>query len=185
MMDYPDEICGIFGLMEKQEEPVLDAVCCLAPPLVHFADTLSSDNFTGLYDDFMAGGHKKRLERLHSAGTACAVHLDGVVRGLLSKLVAAGFDAVEALTPQPVGDLDVGEMRTVAGNDSVILWGGVPGIMFAPPYTWDDMEKHVVKTLGAWKGSRFILGVADQVPPDGDIGFCPRIAELVENFGNE
>jgi len=134
---------------------------------------------------FMAGGHKKRLERLHSAGTACAVHLDGVVRGLLPKLAAAGFDAVEALTPQPVGDLDVGEMRTVAGNDSVILWGGVPGIMFAPPYTWDDMEKHVVKTLGAWKGSRFILGVADQVPPDGDIGFCPRIAELVENFGNE
>ena len=185
LMDYPDEIREIFALMEEQEKPVIDAVCDLAPPLVHFADNLSSDNIAGLYDDFMAAGHKKRLERIHAAGTACAVHLDGVVRGLLPKLASAGFDAVEALTPKPGGDLDSGEMRAIAGNDSVILWGGVPGIMFAPPYTWNDMEKRVIKTLEAWKGTRFVLGVADQVPPDGDLEFCSRIAEIVEEFSTE
>ena len=29
--------------MEDQEGPILDAVCELAPPLVHFPDNLSSD----------------------------------------------------------------------------------------------------------------------------------------------
>ena len=34
--------------------------------------------------------------------------------------------------------------------------------------------------LALWRGSRFVLGVADQVPPDGNIEFCRRIADLVE-----
>jgi hypothetical protein len=78
-----------------------------------------------------------------------------------------------------VGDADFAEMRKLAGNDNVILWGGVPGAMFAPPYTWDDMEAHIEKLLEAWGGTPFIIGVADQVPPDGDITFCRKIAEMI------
>ncbi len=67
----------------------------------------------------------------------------------------------------------------VAANDRVILWGGLPGVMFAPPFTWQDMRAHVTRLLDAWRGTRFIVGVADQVPPDGDLGFCRGIAELL------
>ncbi|HID31457.1 MAG TPA: hypothetical protein EYP19_15855 [Desulfobacterales bacterium] len=184
LMDFPEVVQEVFWLLEEQEEPVLDAVCALAPPVVHFADNLSSDNMAGLYDTYMASGHKKRIERFHDVGTKCAVHLDGVVRGLLPKLASVGFDAIEALTPQPGGDLPVEKMREAAQNDSVVLWGGVPGVLFAPPYTWEDMEKHVYEVLEAWSGTRFILGVADQIPPDGNIQFCPRISDLVENWSN-
>ncbi|MCL4504776.1 MAG: hypothetical protein M1434_05300 [Chloroflexi bacterium] len=177
--DHPDVVSRLFELMEAQEAPLIDAVCRAAPPLVHFADNLSSDNMAGYYERFMAGPHARRLERLHAAGVKCAVHLDGTAAGLLPKLAAVGFDAVEALTPYPAGDLRVEEMRSVARSESVILWGGVPGVMFAPPFTWRDMEKHVRRLLDAWRGTRFIVGVADQVPPDGDIDFCRRIAELV------
>jgi hypothetical protein len=51
--------------------------------------------------------------------------------------------------------------------------------MFAPPYKWDDMRRHVERTISLWNGQRFVLGVADQVPPDGDIGFVKRIGEMV------
>ena len=179
LMDYPDLVHEVLTLMEQQEAPILDAVCAAAPPLVHFADNLSSDNLTSFYDAYMAAPHRKRLERLHAAGVRCAIHLDGTVKGLLPKLAANGFDAVEALTPQPAGDLFIEELRACAANPNVILWGGVPGVMFAPPYTWQDMEAHVRRVLQAWQGTPFILGVADQVPPDGDIGFCRRIAEMV------
>lgn len=182
LMDFPDVTKEIFSLMEIQEEPVLDAVCELAPPVVHFADNLSSDNFTDLYNEFIAQGHKKRIERFHDAGTKCAVHLDGIMQGLLPKLASVGFDAIEALTPQPGGDLPVGKMREAADNDAVILWGGVPGILFAPPYTWTDMEKHINSVFEALSGTRFILGVADQVPPDGDIQFCPKISDLINKL---
>jgi hypothetical protein len=179
LADYEDEIREIFTMMEEQEKPVIDAICNLSPPLVHFPDNLSSENIAGLYDEWMLPTHKRRLERLHNAGIAAAVHLDGTIRGLLPKLSMAGFDAIEALTPMPVGDVSVEDMRIVAGNDDVILWGGVPGAMFAPPFTWKDMEKHIEQLLSAWHGSRFIIGVADQVPPDGDITFCRKIADML------
>ena len=167
--------------MEEQEAPIIDAVCELAPPLVHFPDNLTSDCTTRLYDDYMAGTHQRRIARLHAAGVKCAVHLDGKVKGLLPKLVRSGFDAIEALTPKPGGDLEIEEIRDLAGSDTVILWGGVPGIMFAPPYTWKQMESHVRRLIECWGSRPFVMGVADQVPPDGNIEFCRKIAELIQS----
>jgi|GEM_PF-140241 len=180
LMDCKEKITGLFQLMAEQEALILDAICEVAPPLVHFPDNLSSANLAGLYDEYMADGHRRRIERLHKAGIRCAVHLDGTVRGLLPKLVNVGFDAIEALTTKPAGDLDAGEMNDLAGGDRVILWGGVPGVMFAPPYTWKDMETHVKGVIECWKDRPFVLGVADQVPPDGNIDFCRRIADMLE-----
>lgn len=183
LLDEPERVGRILALLEEQEAPVLEAVCEAAPPLVHFPDNLSSDNLTGFYDEYLAPTHRRRLAKLHAAGVKAAVHLDGTVAGLLPKLVASGFDAIEALTPQPAGDLDVTDMRALAGSDRTILWGGVPGVMFAPPYKVDDMCRHVERVLELWKGEPFVLGVADQVPPDGDIGFVKRIAEMVGSVG--
>jgi hypothetical protein len=182
LMDYPDLIGRSLTLMAEQEEPIIEAVCKAAPPLVHFADNLSSDNFTGYFDEFMAAFYRSRLEKLHTAGVKCAVHLDGTVRGLLPKLAEVGFDAIEAVTPQPAGDVAVEEMRDIAQNDQVILWGGVPGAMFSTPYTWNDMESHLRKLLDSWSGTRFVVGVADQVPPDGNIQYCKKIAEMIDSY---
>lgn len=61
MMDCPDKIARALILMEAQEEPILDAVCALAPPLIHFPDNLSSDNLTGYYDAHMRDRHRQRF----------------------------------------------------------------------------------------------------------------------------
>ena len=180
-LDCPDKVAAALDLMEQQETAVLDAVCRLAPPVVHFPDNLSSDNLTSLFDAHMAERYRRRIARLHAAGIRCAVHLDGAVRGLLPKLAAAGFDAIEAVTPEPCGDVTVDEMRAVAGNDRVILWGGVPGAMFAPPFTWAQMQAHVAHLLECWLGTRFVVGVADQVPPNGEVEFVRKIAEIINH----
>lgn len=179
LLDQEETVRRVLGLMEAQEAPIVDAVCRLKPPLVHFPDNLDSENLTSLYDEHLGPTHRRRLERLHDAGIAAAVHLDGAVRGLLPKLAAAGFDAVEALTPKPAGDIGVAEMRDLVAGTKTVLWGGVPGAMFAPPYTWADMERHVERVLAEWRGRPFVLGVADQIPPDGDVSFCRKIAEMI------
>lgn len=179
LADCRDEVVELLDLMERQEAPILDALCDLAPPLVHFADNLSSANLTSLYDAHLAGTHRRRIERLHAAGVKCAVHLDGTVKGLLPKLVCAGFDAIEALTPKPAGDLDMDQIRDLAGNGPVVLWGGVPGTMFAPAYSWEQMKNHVKRLIASWGRGPFVMGVADQVPPDGAIEYCRKIADLI------
>lgn len=179
LADCESKIKRVLDLLFEQEKPIIEAVCTLRPPLVHFPDNLSSDNLTSFYDRYMRDHHKQRLERLHDAGIKAAVHLDGTVAGLLPKLVAVGFDAIEAITPQPAGDLSLAEIDRLAGNEPVILWGGVPGVLFAPPYSWRDMASHIDKVLACWGDRPFVLGVADQVPPDGDIRFCRQISERV------
>ena len=182
LADCPGKVAAVLRLMEEQEAPILEALCQARPLLVHFPDNLSSDNLAGFYDKYMAGAHIRRLNRLHDAGIRAAVHLDGTVRGLLPRLARAGFDAIEALTPFPGGDLTSLEIARLAGNDTVILWGGIPGILFAPPFTWEDMSAHLRRLLNDWRGRPFVLGVADQVPPNGNIDFCRRIAEMLEDF---
>ncbi len=179
-LDCPDKVAEALQMFEQQEVPILDAICELAPPLVHFPDNLCSECSTRLYDKHMAGTHRRRIERLHAAGIKCAIHLDGAVRGLLPKLASSGFDAVEALTPKPAGDLDIQEIKSLVDDDATILWGGVPGIMFSSPYDWDQMESHVHRLIECWGDHPFIMGVADQVPPDGNIAFCRNIANLVQ-----
>ena len=181
LADCGDRVARALQLMEAQERPAIEAVCAAAPPVIHFPDNLSSDNLTGWFGEYMAGAYRRRLEPLHEAGVKAAVHLDGTVRGLLPQLAEAGFDAVEAITPAPVGDVAVEETRSVAGDDHLVLWGGVPGAMFAPPYAWKEMEAHVAAVLEHWGSGPFVLGVADQVPPDGDISFCRRISEMVSD----
>lgn len=178
-LDYPDKLAEILKLMTDQERPVLEAVAELKPPLVHFPDNLSSDNLATFFDAHMAERYRQRLKFLHAAGVRCAVHLDGTVRGLLSRLAAVGFDAIEALTPMPAGDVAVNEMRAVASHDGVLLWGGVPGPMFVPPFTWNDVRRHVETLLASWGDGRFVLGVGDQVPPDGDLDFVRKISDLI------
>ena len=53
--------------------------------------------------------------------------------------------------------------------------------MFAPPFTWEQMSRHVDHVLAAWENRPFVLGVADQVPPDGEIEFCRDIAERIRH----
>jgi hypothetical protein len=179
LLDEAELVRKILSEFDRLQQPILDAVCKLAPPLIHFADNLSSEVYTPFFDRYMAERYVHRIERLHASGICCAVHLDGTVKGLLPKLAEVRIDAVEALTPLPVGDVTVDQIRCLAGSSEVILWGGIPGAMFSPPFTWEEMRLQVNKTLEAWKGTRFILGTADQVPPDGDIEMVRRISELV------
>ena len=179
LFDYPDLVAEVLKRFEEQEQPIIEAVCRAGLPLVHYPDNLTSTQFTGLFARYMLGPYRRRLERMQAAGVASAVHLDGTVRGLLPKLAAVGLEAVEALTPQPVGDVGLAEMRSVAGNDRVILWGGLPGAMFVHPYTWDDMRGQLETLLREWQGGPFVVGVADQVPPNGDIDMCRRVSEMV------
>src|SRR5690606_14813465 len=110
LFDEPEKCAAVLALMEEQEQVIIDAVAEVAPAVVHFPDNLDSGNLTSFYDLYMDGPYRRRLRKLHAAGVACAVHMDGAVRGLLPLVAAAGFDAVEAITPQPAGDVTFQEV---------------------------------------------------------------------------
>lgn len=160
--------------------------CAAASPveLFHFCDNLDSSNCASLFEEHMEEYYRRRLGQLHDAGKFAVVHLDGAVRGLLPKLAACGFDGIESITPAPVGDVEIEDLRGVAANDHTVLWGGIPGAMFCHPWTESDIREHTRRLLDALEaGGRLVVGSADQVPPNGDLGFCRAIADTIEAGG--
>jgi hypothetical protein len=74
------------------------------------------------------------------------------------------------------------ELRPLAGSD-LILWGGVPGAMMVPGYPEEKLRIHVTRYLETMNPTpRFILGIGDQLPPNGDIERVRLIGEVLDGF---
>ena len=146
--------------------------------------TLSSETVgETFFEMYVAGYLRKWVGRLRETGKRSAIHMDGTLRGLIAQTAAIGYDAIEAVTPQPVGDITLQEARELVGPDT-ILWGGIPSVFFTPLVDDDQFEQHVREVLSVMTGEpRYVLGSADQVPPTAHPQRILRVAELVERYG--
>jgi hypothetical protein len=146
-------------------------------------ENLTAETMGSYFAEFIGPYLTQRMSGLHAHGKKALIHIDGTLRGVLDRIHATGVDCIDALTPKPVGDVGMEEIRHLAGDEILIL-GGLPGAMFAPPFTGRDIEKHVREIIRLHKDSgRFMFGVADQVPPNGDLSLVRLVANLIEEYG--
>lgn len=137
-----------------------------------------------LYEAHLRSCHENWTASIRKAGKRSFVHLDGTLRGLLKQVSSAGFEVIEAMTPAPVGDLAVEDWAAFDPSGKTVFWGGLPGVYFTHLVPEAEFERHVKAVLAVMKREpRYVLGVADQVPPDGLERRVKRVGELVEEFG--
>ena len=80
--------------------------------------------------------------------------------------------------------MDIEKWAEWSGNTRTVLWGGLPGVFFTELVTDAEFDLHVRRVLEVMRSTpRYVLGVADQVPPDGLERRVRRVAELVELYG--
>jgi len=136
------------------------------------------------FDMYMRAYQEEWTTKIREAGKYSFIHIDGTLAGLLQQEASVGFDVLEALTPYPVGDLKFEDLSGVAGDSQSILWGGIPGVYFTQNISEEEFERHVKHVLSIMvKEPRYVLGVADQVPPDGLESRVKRVSQLVKEFG--
>jgi hypothetical protein len=92
------------------------------------------------------------------------------------------------MTPAPVGDLEVERWAEWCGregaNARTVFWGGLPGVYFTEQVPDAEFDRHTKAVLAVMRSEpRYVLGVADQVPPDGLERRIRRVAELADEFG--
>jgi len=160
------------------------AVACPVDVLM-IPENLSSEVVgVSLYERYMRAYHEKWTARIAGARKFSSIHLDGTLRGLLGRVCSAGFSFVEAMTPAPVGDAAIEEWAALAGGVPTVLWGGLPGVYFTGQVSDEEFDRHTRAVLAVMRREpRYVLGVADQVPPDGLESRVRRVAELVEKGG--
>jgi hypothetical protein len=183
-MDAPKELEETLRLAESNRDQA--AAIALASPAecLMIPENLSSEVVgRRFFEQYLRGYETRWVERIRQAGKHSFVHMDGTLRGLLRQISSVGFDIVEAATPAPVGDMTFPEMRQLAGP-KLILWGGLPGIYFTDLVSDTEFDRFVQEVLSVMtREPRYVLGVADQVPPGGLGRRVARVAELVEQFG--
>lgn len=182
LADAREEVECTVSALGRAADGAYEAIGACNTPYVELPDNLTGEVVTGLFERYQFDYCVRRIEQLHATGKTVGVHLDGTVHGILPLLVQAGFDFIESITPHPTGDVAVARLRDLAGPD-VILFGGIPGAMFAPPFTADDMRRQVELVIAHHRPhGRFILGAADQVPPNGDINLVRLVGDLCEEL---
>jgi len=177
-----EEFDETIQVMCEADDPIYDAIEDSPARFVYFGENLSSDIISPtMFKAHIDSYYRRRASQLHSAGKLIYVHIDGALRGLLPLLRATGVDCAQSLTPAPMGDLKVAELRKTAGDD-IVLWGGLPGALFSRAYPAETLRGVLDEILDSYSDDRrFIVGVADQVPPDGDIQRARMVTDVVES----
>jgi hypothetical protein len=184
LADFPDEINDLLRVMENKYDIAAQLAVDSPAEFIMIPENLSSEAIgRHNYVNYLQPYERKWIESIKKAGKKSLIHMDGTLRGLIQTVAKTGFDIIEAVTPAPAGDMTMAELaETVRG--STILWGGLPGTVFTPALTEDEFEAHVIETLSVMKKEpRFVLGVADQVPPDGLLSRVKAVNDLCERFG--
>ena len=184
LMDYPDEMDELLSAMEEKYDIAAKIAVDSPAEMVMIPENLSSEVVgSKYYEKYLQPCERKWIAKIKNAGKYSLIHMDGTLKGLVAEVAKTGFDIIEAVTPAPVGDMALEDVAdAILGN--TIIWGGVPGIMFTPMVSDDEFEAFVIDILSIMKTKpRFVLGVADQVPPDGLLSRVRTIAPLIEAYG--
>ncbi len=184
-LTMPDEFQELLDIMKKAFDQAARIAIDSPAEVLMIPENLSSEMVgPDLFKMYMFDYQKEWTTKIHQAGKYSFIHIDGTLSGLLQQEASVGFTVLEALTPYPVGDLKWEDLAEVAGDSKSILWGGIPGVYFTGSVSDQEFDRHVRQILAIMvREPRYVLGVADQVPPDGLESRVKRVGELVDEYG--
>jgi len=170
-------------LGEKAEEAGEIALNAPADAIV-IPDNLASD-IVGkkFFEEFLRSYYDRWNKKIKSRNKYSLIHMDGSLKGLLKEVSEINFSVIEAMTPKPAGDLSIDEFDDYVKSNSV-MWGGIPGILFTASFSDEGFENFVLKVIKIMTAKpQYVLGIADEIPPDGIIARINKVTELVEKYG--
>jgi len=182
--DDEDEFQATMDVMGTSFDKAAEVTVASDCECVMIGENLSSEAVgKKFYHQYIEHHHKKWTAKIKESGKYSFIHMDGTLKGLISEVSNAGFLVLEALTPAPVGDLAIEDFISSASED-VIFWGGLPGAYFSDSFSDEQFDTLVIGIIEYMiKSNRFVLGVADQIPPYTRPERIKRVNELVEEHG--
>ena len=183
-LDAQEEFEETLQTIEKRHDEATNISLASPAECVMTPDNLSSEVVGGMFfDRYIKPVHQKWVGQIAAAHKVSFVHLDGTLNPLLTQLSEIGWNVIEAVTPQPAGDIALEDLRKYV-KEETIIWGGIPGGFFTNQISDEEFDAFVIRALKVMKNNnRFVLGVADQVVPGSSFERVARVAWLVERYG--
>lgn len=178
----PDEFTETMNVMRRAHDQAAEIALASPAECLMIPENLSAEMVgRKFFETYLRDYETYWNTRIREAGKFSFVHMDGTLRGLIGPVASTGFTVIESFTPAPVGNVDVTEVRPMV-EPGTVLWGGMPGAYFSPVVSDEEFEAHLNRVLDVMTTHPgFVLGCADQVPPDGLAERVVRAAEAAEN----
>jgi uroporphyrinogen-III decarboxylase len=175
-----EDIENFMSFLEERDDKMYELFIKSPIQIINFGENIDADlSPPPHFEKYLLPYYKKRVKQFHQAGKYCHIHMDGSLKDLLPYFEELPFDGLEALTAKPQGDVSLKELKEVIG--SKILLDGIPSILFLPEYSNDYVFQYTQKVLDLFSPN-LILGVSDELSPNGDIKKVEMIASIVRKF---
>jgi hypothetical protein len=179
LADHRDAVEAYLEACDRRDDRIVDAALQLPCRIFNLGDHATNE-FTPppILERYLMPRWQRIAQRLHAHDRFVHTHWDGNSRLMLRYLKDTGMDGVEALTPEPMGDMKLEEIKAAVG-DSIVCLDLVPATHFLPHFTTEDCLEIARQVIDMF-APRLILGVSDEISQAGDIERIEAISELVD-----
>jgi len=147
----------------------------------HHDGTMMSPAF---YNEYMKPYLKPFAAELRKRGKYLGLHADADTRGLFKDVLASGVTFMDCFATAPIVPTTL-EEAVDEWEDRVVIYGGVPSNILIPSICSEkDFEAYLdklFKTISE-RPCRVLVGIADNVMPEADMGRVEKVARRVEGF---
>lgn len=194
-LDYEDAIKNLFHkkgrieqflqIAEEADKQAFEVIKESPVELVLFPTNLDGQLVSPpLFKEYILPHYHRYGKMLQNAGKYVYAHWDGRLKPLLQFAKQTNLDGLEALTPEPQGDVSIEEIKKALGNEIIYL-DGIPATLFlSDQYNVDTLltkTKELIKKFAP----NIILGISDELPANGDIERVKLVSDLVKDVNNQ
>ena len=179
--DHPAEVEAYLEACDRRDDRFLDAALQVPCRIFNLGDHATNE-FTPppILKKYLMPRWQRIADRLHAAGRFVHTHWDGNSRHMLPYLRETRLDGVEALTPEPMGDMTL-EMIKEAVGDHIVCLDLIRAIDFLPNFPLAELLDFARKAIDMF-APRLILGVSDEISQVGEIEKIEAISKLVDDI---
>jgi uroporphyrinogen-III decarboxylase len=186
LADHTQAVEHLLTVMTQVQRERLWPVVAHSPARLFLHGVHHSSAFTPppMYEKYVLPYYREFIPLLHENGKQVAMHADNDTSLILELLEQAGYDMLECFVTAPMVPLTLEQARKTLGN-RVILYGGLPSLLFSPSVSEDEFRAYVHQVFDTIApGDAIILGVADNVMPDSLIERVAYVQSVVEERGS-
>lgn len=181
LYEWGDVVKDYFRALHENHLRLIDVICRSPIRIVNYGDNLHGATLSPrLYEEYVLPAYLDRSERLHRSGKFVHAHWDGDTHTLLRYARCSGLDGIEAITPQPQGDVTLDEIQEALG-DQVYLIDGIPAVYFDPMYPEETLLECVEALLQRF-APRLVLGISDEICSTGDLERIRLVGKQVDDY---
>jgi hypothetical protein len=181
MEDYPKETERLLSVYRKKYVEAIRLLADSPADVIEFGDNMDEVMISpGLFKRYAVEFYNECKSALGASGKLLAAHWCGRTQHLLPLVPGTGLDVVESIVTEPMADITL-EAALDSLEGKVALQGGIPAVMVCPnAVSLRDFENYIETVVLKQKGRPgFILGMADNVPPNADFSRVEMISELI------